>query len=356
MSRFFDYAKGLAAHEGILVTSAVNCRYATDFSSDEGTVFAAGGQIFLFVDMRYYEMACIAQKKGALSPEITVVDSRKQHQTIEQVLSRGVKTLYFEDRRMTCAQCKAWQNRYPTAEFLPLGDELERMRVIKTKEELRRIRAAQELTTAAYHHVLPLIRKGATESKLALELDFYMRANGAEACAFETIVVSGTKTSLPHGRPENVALTEHSFVTMDFGAKLDGYCSDMTRTVVLGRADARQKEVYQTVLRAQEAALQTAKGGLAGKEVDRTARDVIEAAGYGDSFTHATGHSLGLEIHESPNFSPREENPVPAGAVVSVEPGIYLEGTYGVRIEDMIVLTEDGCENLTPVAKELLEL
>lgn len=356
MSKFFDYTNSLPAQQAVLITSDVNRRYVSDFASSDGTVFATCEGVWLFVDMRYYEMACIAKQKGKIPAAITVVDSRKQHQTIEGILAKGIRKVQFEDRRMTCARLEAWKKSYPQAEFLPLGDTVEKMRAVKTPEELRRICAAQELTTAAYHHVLPLIRKGTTEAKLALEMDFFMRANGAEASAFETIVISGSKTSLPHGKPEDLPLTENSFITMDFGAKLDGYCSDMTRTVVLGKADERQKEIYHTVLRAQEAALKIAKGGIPGKEVDKAARDVIAAAGYGEYFTHSTGHSLGMEVHESPNFSPREESPVPVGAVVSVEPGIYLEGEYGVRIEDTIVLTPEGCENLTPVKKELLEL
>ena len=183
-----------------------------------------------------------------------------------------------------------------------------------------------------------------------------MKKNGASGPSFDTICVSGTRTSLPHGTPTDAPLEKNSFVTMDFGCKLDGYCSDMTRTVCLGKADEEMKNVYETVLLAQETALKTIRAGLTGKEIDASARDVITAAGFGDFFGHSLGHGIGLKVHEAPSFSPSFDEIIPEAAVMSVEPGIYLPGKFGVRIEDLVVVREDGCENLNTSSKLLLEL
>ena len=196
-------------------------------------------------------------------------------------------------------------------------------------------------------------KKDFTERALALELEYFMFRNGADTKAFNTIAVSGKKSSLPHGVPEDIPVAQ-GFLTMDFGAKVGGYCSDMTRTVYIGKPSDEEIKVYNTVLAAQNAAFPVIHGGVLGKDVDKAARDVIEGAGYTGAFGHSLGHSLGMEVHERPNFSPSEQGVVPSGAVLSVEPGIYLEGKYGVRIEDIVFVTDEGCENLTHSSKELV--
>ena len=183
-----------------------------------------------------------------------------------------------------------------------------------------------------------------------------MRDAGAEGTSFDTIAASGIHSSMPHAVPTDKVLEEGDFLTMDFGCLVNGYCSDMTRTIVYGRADEKQKEIYDVVLQAQMTALQAIKPGMTGKEVDAIARDVIKVAGYGDCFGHSLGHSVGLEIHETPCFSPREESVIEPGMVITVEPGIYVEGFGGVRIEDVVVITENGCENITHSPKERMEI
>ncbi|MBQ9544342.1 MAG: aminopeptidase P family protein [Clostridia bacterium] len=356
MTKFEKYASELTNGEAVYITSPVTRRYATDFESSDGIVFATNKGITLFLDMRYFEMAKVAKKRGAIPGGIDVREIGESAEFIKKAIADGAKKVKFEDRRTTCAGLEALKKRYEGAEFAPLGDEIEKLRWIKTPKELQRIKNAQAVTTAAFAHILDFIRPGLTEADVALELEFYMRKNGAECAAFETICVSGKKTSMPHGRPENVKLTPNSFITMDFGAKFEGYCSDMTRTVCLGQADERQRLVYETVLKAQETAVAFVKAGLTGKEIDASARDVIDKAGFGKYFTHSLGHSVGIEIHESPNFSPKAEDIIPEGAVVTVEPGIYIEGEFGVRIEDMVSVTKTGCEDLTPVDKKLLEI
>ena len=356
MNKFTAYVQALPSHQGLILHSPVTRRYVTDFPSSDGVVFCARGKMQLFLDRRYLEMAQRRQAAGTLAPTWELADYPQYRQALTQAAADGVKQVWFEDRRTTCSQLKAWQQAFPTVEFLPLEDRLENLRMEKTPEELRRIEAAQALTGAAFEHLLTQLSPKMTERQAALILDFYMRQQGAEDVAFETICLSGTKTSLPHGRPEDLPLVPNSFITMDFGAKLDGYCADMTRTVCLGRADEEQKRVYQTVLEAQKAAIAAVKANVTGDQVDRAARQVIENAGYADAFTHSTGHGIGLEVHESPAFSPNWKKPIPAGAVLSVEPGIYLEGRFGVRIENMVLVTPQGCRDLTPVPRDLLEL
>ena len=356
MTKFELFASKLGAGEAVYVTSPVTRRYATDFESSDGIVYADNKRIVLFLDMRYFEMAKVAKRRGEIPGGIDVREIGESGDFIKKAIADGVKTVRFEDRRTTCAALESLKQRYEGADFAPLGDELEKLRWVKTPKELERIRNAQAVTTAAFAHILDFIRPGITEADVALELEFFMRRNGAECAAFETICVSGKKTSMPHGRPENVKLTPNSFITMDFGARFEGYCSDMTRTVCLGQADERQREVYETVLKAQETAVAFVKAGLTGQEIDASARNVIEKAGFGKYFSHSLGHSVGIEIHENPNFSPRSTEIIPAGAVVTVEPGIYIEGEFGVRIEDMVFVTENGCDDLTPVDKKLLEI
>lgn len=194
-----------------------------------------------------------------------------------------------------------------------------------------------------------------TEKQVAAWLEFYMKEEGAEGFSFDTIAASGLHSAMPHAVPTDKRLENGDFLTMDFGCLYQGYCSDMTRTVVMGRANAKQREVYETVLRAQETALQGIRPGMTGREIDSLAREVITKAGYGKCFGHSLGHSVGLEIHERPNFSPKEETVIWPGMVITVEPGIYIEGFGGVRIEDVVILTENGCENITHSPKNLIE-
>ena len=216
------------------------------------------------------------------------------------------------------------------------------------------MRKAQAITDKTFAEMLKIIEVGMSEKELAAELIYTLYKNGADALSFPPIVVSGPNTSLPHGVPGERKLQYGDFVTMDFGCMVNGYCSDMTRTVALGFVSEEMSKVYETVLRAQEAGIAATKAGVTGQAVDGAARQVIADAGYGAYFGHGYGHSLGLEIHEAPNCNPANDQPLPAGAVCSAEPGIYLPGKFGVRIEDVVIVTEDGCVDITESPKNLI--
>ena len=240
--------------------------------------------------------------------------------------------------------------------FRPAQSLFDRLRASKTEEELQSMVKAQRISEAALEETLPLIRPGMTEREVAAELVYRMLRHGSEGNSFDPIVVTGAKTSMPHGVPGDQVIREGDFITMDFGSLKDGYCSDMTRTVAVGSATEEMKNIYEIVLRAQLAGIAAARAGVPGKEIDGAARKVIADAGYGAYFGHGFGHSLGLDIHESPRSGPGAEEPMPVNAVVSAEPGIYLPGRFGVRIEDVLVLKEGGCEVITKAPKDLIIL
>jgi Xaa-Pro aminopeptidase len=235
-----------------------------------------------------------------------------------------------------------------------LDNLIARMRIIKTANEVENIRTAQRITEEALSETLKLINDRITEKDLALELEYRMRKKGADGISFDLITISGKKTSMPHGVPGDRKIQKGDFITMDFGVIYQGYCSDMTRTVALGHATEEMKKVYDTVLQAQLAGIAATKAGVTGKQIDAAARQVITDAGYGDYFGHGYGHSLGMEVHESPNCNPKGETPMAENMVTSAEPGIYLPGKFGVRIEDVVVFTKDGCEILTASPKNLI--
>jgi len=240
------------------------------------------------------------------------------------------------------------------AKLVPFNKEINGFRGVKEEWELDRMRKAQEITDKAFADVLSRIKVGMTELELQAELIYCLYRNGGQGLSFDPIVVSGPNTSLPHGVAGDRVIREGDFVTMDFGVLYGGYCSDMTRTVAVGYATEEMKKVYETVARAQLAGIAATKAGVIGKEIDAAARKVIVDAGYGEFFGHGYGHSLGLEIHEAPNPNPGNANPMPVGAVCSAEPGIYLPGKFGVRIEDVTIIREDGYENITRSPKNLI--
>ena len=356
MSRFTEFRQSLSGEEGVLITSPVSRFFLTKFRSSDGFLFVTAQGADLFLDPRYFEMACLLQKKGVIDPSLRL-RSEKFFQVFPGLLSSlGVTKVLFEDRRLTVSEFSALEKKFPQAEFLPLGKRLDLLRAVKEEEEIGKIRAAQSLAEDAFESVLPRLEAGRKETEIAADLEYFMKKNGASSPSFETICVSGSRTSLPHGTPTEEILEKNTFVTMDFGCVLDGYCSDMTRTVCVGKANEEMRRVYDTVLRAQEEALSAVRAGVLGKEVDKAARDVIEKAGFGANFGHSTGHGVGIEVHEAPSFSPLSEEKIPAGAVLSVEPGIYLPGKFGVRIEDLVAVREAGSENLNRSSKALLEL
>lgn len=343
--------------DALLLTGTPNMRYAAGFTG-EGYVYLSGGRRIVVTDARYTAAACEE------CADCEVVEWKKDgyYATLTALLQEdSVKRLGFEDSAMTVAfynkiNCLFAEKGLRDVIFVPVQDKVDFYRAVKTEEEQKRIRRAEAIGDTAFSQIVEQLRPGMTEKQVAALLEFYMKEAGADGLSFDTIAASGHHSAMPHAIPTDKKLEEGEFLTMDFGCRYQGYCSDMTRTVVIGKADEKQKEVYEIVLRAQQTALAGIRPGMTGKEADTLARDVIEEAGYGKYFTHSLGHSLGLEIHESPNFSSREERLIEPGMVITVEPGIYIEGFGGVRIEDVVIITEDGCENITHSPKQLIEI
>ena len=347
-------AKLSAFADAALILSEENRLYFTEFPASDGALLATPYGAVFYTDSRYTEAA--AAKIGA----DFVRDSENMYKELrEQFEEYGINTVAIENDRITLADYEELKNKLPGTEFNPtaaLSRAVEEIRLVKSDAELDKMRAAQAIAERAFDHMLGYIRPGMTEKQVQLELDFYMLSHGAEALSFETIAVAGKKSSMPHGVPGDNVIQPGDFLTLDFGAVVDGYHSDMTRTVAVGQPTEKQKEVYAVVLEAQLAGLAALKDGISGFDADKAARDVIEQAGYGQCFGHGTGHGVGVEIHEAPRLSPKSKATLQTGNVVTVEPGIYLPGEFGVRIEDMAVITDDGCENLTHCPKELIIL
>lgn len=337
--------------QGLFLTSRYSRMYAAEFDIAEGFAIITKDAARYFTDSRYIESA---QKNIA---GFEVVDFKGKlvdclNATIDEF---GISRMGFEDGYLTVRELLSF-NENLKAKLLPVQERLDAFRASKEPWEIERLIKAQEITDRAFSEVCTRIREGMTEKELAAELIYCLYKNGAEGLSFDPIVVSGPNTSMPHGVPGDRKIQKGDFITMDFGVLYQGYCSDMTRTVALGYATDEMKKVYDTVLKAQLAGIAASKAGVTGKAVDAAARDVIKAAGYGDYFGHSYGHSLGLEIHESPNCTPKNDKPIPLGAVCSAEPGIYLPDRFGVRIEDVVIFEQDGCRDITASPKDLLIL
>lgn len=338
--------------DGALVCSDVGRAYLTGMRSSAGTLLVLRDAAYFIIDFRYIEKAR-ATVRGC-----EVLLQEKLYDQLNRLLERhGVKRLGTESGYMTLGEYLDCKERLSVE--LTMDREVSRvlahMRMRKTPEEMDCIRAAQGITEEAFRHILGYIRPGVPERDIARELRDFADRRGSEGPSFDYIVVSGKNSSMPHGVPSEKPVEKGDFVTMDFGCIVGGYCSDMTRTVAVGQCGGEMREVYDTVLRAQEAAIAAVRPGAVCKAVDAAARDLINR-GYEGRFGHGTGHSVGLEIHESPAFNTRDETVCAEGMVMTVEPGIYLEGRFGVRIEDMVLVTGDGCENLTAAPKELIVL
>ncbi len=356
MTAISRFQNELKSGEAALIISSVNRRYLTSFLSSDGFLLVTSEFAELYLDSRYFEMAEKAKQRREIPENVELKKTGVYARASELFAGKSDSVLLYENKRLYCSELEALEKRLPGVKLAPLGDRLEALRAVKTKNELEKMQEAQNIAEKAFEHILNFINKNRTEKEIALELEFFMRRNGAENVSFDTICVSGKKSSMPHGRPDDILLTDNSFLTMDFGAVYDGYCSDMTRTVCVGKANDEMKEVYNTVLKAQLSAISAVKAGVAGKTVDNAARSIITDAGYGSFFGHSTGHGVGLEVHERPGFAPSSEACVVSGNVLSVEPGIYLPDKFGVRIEDVVCVTEDGHVNLTSAPKELIEL
>ena len=340
--------------DAALIFSEANRFYFTGFAASDGVLLATAADAVFYTDSRYTEAA--VRKLG----ERYVRDSAKLYEDLTAEFARqGIKTVAVENDRLTLAEFDRLREKLPDVSFVAdgtLADVICELRGVKTDAEIEKISAAQRIAEAAFDHILGFIKPGVTEKEIGLELDYYMLGHGADGLSFETIAVSGVNSSLPHGVPSEKKIEAGDFITMDYGAIKDGYHSDMTRTVAVGFATDEMRLVYGTVLKAQLASLAVLKEGVSGYDGDKAARDVIKAAGYGDFFGHGTGHGVGVEIHEYPRVSPASKAILKAGHVVTAEPGIYLPGRFGVRIEDMALITKTGCVNLTHCPKELIVL
>ncbi len=340
--------------DAILITDEKNQRYATGFPFTDGMVVVGREKAWLLTDSRYIEAA---EKTAGSCCAVQMFD--RQHSLTDLIRAAleeaKADRLAAEDEKLSHGRWAGLEKALER-QLLPAGDLMMELRASKNQEEIESMIRAQRISEKALEAVLQPIRPGMTKKQVMAELVYHMLKNGSEGNSFDPIVVTGAKTSMPHGVPGDEVIREGDFVTMDFGTKRDGYCSDMTRTVAVGHVTEEMRRVYGVVLEAQLAGIAAARPGIPGKDVDAAARQVIEKAGYGAYFGHSFGHSVGLEIHENPRFAPREETLMPVGAAVSAEPGIYLPGRFGVRIEDVVILTEDGCEDITRAPKELLIL
>ncbi|RNB90273.1 aminopeptidase P family protein [Brevibacillus fluminis] len=339
--------------DALLVTNAQNRRYLTGFTGSAGIVLITKTEAFLFVDFRYVEQAH-AQAKG-YTIEYLVAKEDVYREVARRVEELGIKALGFEQSQLSFELYNKYADTVRT-ELVPLSGAVERLRMIKDSAELALIRKAAEISDAAFSHITGFIRPGVTELDVANELEFTMRKLGASSSAFDIIIASGARSALPHGVASSKVIEKGDMVTLDFGAYYQGYRSDMTRTLAVGEPREELKNIYKIVLEALERGLAGIKPGITGREADAFTRDFITQKGFGDKYGHGSGHGIGLDIHEEPFMSTKCDVVLEQGMVLTVEPGIYLPGIGGVRIEDNIVLTEYGNERLTSSPKELLIL
>jgi Xaa-Pro aminopeptidase len=343
--------------DALLITHPANVRYVCGFTGSAGTVVISETKSVFFTDGRYKEQASLEVQGSRVVVARKAPLASAGEWVAANAKKLGVKTLGIEAEHLTVGE------RFRLAKVLPSGLRLreapplvERARMIKDAEEIERLRAAEFLGASLFDVVLKAIRPGVKETEVAAELEYAARRAGADGMSFETIIASGPRSALPHGRASEAVIPASGFVVCDFGVILAGYCSDMTRTVYVGRPNDEMRRVYAAVREAQQAALDAVRAGVSAGEVDRAARKVLRHNGLAKHFTHSTGHGVGLEIHEAPRLAAGQNDVLQAGMVITIEPGAYLPGVGGVRIEDLVVVTDQGCQMLTPTGKELITI
>lgn len=336
--------------DAALVTKRENYIYLSGFTGTSAHLLISQEHAFLITDFRYTEQASIQ------APQFEIVKyTGKITDTISRILNnKGIKSLGFEESYLTVENYNVYKYAFQMVEFRSMGKVTEGLRMTKDSGEINLISKAVEIADNAFTHVLSLLRPGIREMEVAAELEYYMKKQGAKGVSFETIVASGKRSAMPHGTASEKVLEHRDAVTMDFGCIYEDYCSDMTRTVFLGDPGEEMKKVYRIVLEAQLKALEGARRGLKGKEIDSIARKIISENGYGNNFGHGLGHGVGLEVHEEPRLSPAGEIDMEDGMVVTVEPGIYIPNLSGVRIEDMIVIDNGTPKVLTRSPKDMI--
>ena len=357
MNRFqgrIDRLRPLIADAGVdalFITDPSNVAYITGTKGDDVYLYISQDEAYVITDFRYLEMA------QSLSEWLTF-DMTKSGRNIADILKeKNAYRIGVEKENMTLDLFMSLNAKLKDVKsIVPVSGIVQKLRMVKDEYEVESTRKACDIAVKTYLHMLDFLKPGLEEVEAAAELEYFMRKCGADGPSFDTILISGYKTSMPHGVPGHKKIEYGDFVTMDFGCKVDGYCSDMTRTVGIGSVTGEMKEVYNVVLKAQLNAIANLHAGLTGQEGDAFARSVIEEAGYGEYFGHSLGHGTGLDIYEKPNWSPAYTEKIPAGSILSIEPGIYLPGKFGVRIEDLALVTESGIIDFEDAPKELIIL
>lgn len=338
--------------DAAFIYSKENRRYISGFTGSTGYVIITATKAYFVTDFRYRDQAQL-QCKGF---EVVIHGSSLLDQLKETVTKANIKNIAIEEGFMTVAFYDNLKSKFENIELLALKGIMDELRLFKDADEIENIAKAASIADAAFTHILGYIKPGKTEIEVAVELEYFCKKQGATEMSFDSIVASGVRSSLPHGVFSEKIINNGEFLTLDFGCVYNGYCSDMTRTVFVGKADEKQKKIYNTVLEAQQKALEQIRPGILGKEVDKIARDIITEAGFGENFGHGLGHGVGLAVHEEPRLSPLGERTLEANMVVTDEPGIYIAGYGGVRIEDLVLVTEQGNRVLSKSPKHLIEL
>ena len=354
MNRIEQLRKKLPDDSCALITSDVNRRYFTGMRSSAGTLIIFPENAYLIIDSRYIEKA-----RDTVSDCDVILQEKLYEQLTELIKTNRSEQLMVESDTLTLTEFERLRENIKGVSFdstSKLSGFITQMRMIKTEREISLMEKAQRIAEKALENTLDFIKEGVTEREIALCLDEYMLRNGAEALSFDTIALCGETTSMPHGVPSDRRLKKGEFILMDFGAVVDGYHSDMTRTVCLGEVSEEAERVYNIVLEAQNRAISAACEGITGKRLDCVARDFISANGYGSYFGHGLGHSVGMEIHEAPCANTRDDTVLTENLVITIEPGIYLPKKFGVRIEDFVVIKQNSCYNLTNAPKKLIKL
>ena len=338
--------------DGVLAYSAENRRYLSGFTGSAGFLVIGKESLDFVTDFRYMEQA-ESQCEGW---NIVIHGGTPMEKLAEVIIKTGIKRLGIEEDFMTVSFSEEIKKALPGIILVPARSVFAKLRIKKDNNELTNISKAAAIADEAFDHILGYIRPGLSEAEVALELEYFMKKKGASGLSFDTIAASGIRSSLPHGIASEKIIRNGEFLTLDFGCVYNGYCSDMTRTIFIGKATERHKEIYSTVLKANIKALKGIMPGITGREADKIARDVISEAGFGEYFGHGLGHGVGLAIHEDPKLSKLGDDILEAGMVVTDEPGIYIPGFGGVRIEDLVLVTESGAEAISKSTKDLIEL